>query len=174
MLALDERALSRTLQPDESVRVWMPTDVPLLAAIARRSHRGTRFYADGRFDQARCDELYAVWIEQSCRGDADAVFVGDHDDHVAGYLSCHLREPEVGQIGLVAVAEVAQGSGLGSRMLVHALQWFAGQGVRVVNVVTQGGRPVALHYYQRHGFAVESVGLWYHRWFEPSVLDAAP
>ena len=172
-LAVDQPATLRTLEPDALVRVWIPTDVPSLRAIARRSHRGTRFYTDGRFDQARCDELYAEWIERSCRGDADAVFVVEHDDQVAGYLSCHLREPKVGQIGLVAVAEAAQGRGLGPRMLNHALSWFADQGVRVVNVVTQGSNTFALRYYQRRGFAVESVGLSYHRWFEPSAPDAA-
>ena len=102
-LEVDAQNALPEIRPEGVVRPWTLSDVPSLREIARRSHHGTRFYADERFDAARCDELYAEWIERSCRGDADAVFVTELDHGVAGYLSCHAPESKVGQIGLAAV-----------------------------------------------------------------------
>src|SRR5471032_1416425 len=79
-------------------------DVAALKAIARVGHRATRFYADGRFPVGRCDDLYELWIEKSCAGWADRVFVADAGAGPIGYLSCHRRGDE-GQIGLVGVGE---------------------------------------------------------------------
>ena len=174
-LEVDAQNALPEIRPEGVVRPWTLSDVPSLREIARRSHHGTRFYADERFDAARCDELYAEWIVRSCRGDADAVFVAELDHGVAGYLSCHAPESKVGQIGLAAVTEAARGRGLGSQMLGHAMRWFAKHGVGVVSVVTQGGNKGALRFYQRHhGFTVQSLDLWYHRWLGPSTPGAAP
>ena len=46
-----------------------------------------------------------------------------------------------------------------------ALAWFSESGVRDVQVVTQGRNRAALRLYQRCGFVIEAVELWYHRWF---------
>ena len=56
--------------------MFEPRDLQQLKEIARRSHIESRFYFDGRFPMARCNELFELWIERSCLGWADAVFVG--------------------------------------------------------------------------------------------------
>ena len=65
-------------------------DIPRLRAIALASHRDTRFHADGHFDPARCDELYATWIERSVQGYATQVVVADRDGAAVGYITLHL------------------------------------------------------------------------------------
>lgn len=149
------------------VRPSRPADVPALKSIARVSHRDTRFYADARFPRPRCDALYETWIARSCEGFANHVFVCDLAGEPAGYLTCHLKGGGVGQIGLVAVSDKAQGHGIGGSLLSAARDWFAGQGVRNVVVVTQGRNCKAQRFYQRAGFATESLELWYHKWFTP-------
>jgi hypothetical protein len=96
-----------------TVRASRPSDIPALRNIASQSHVNSRFYADKHFPRARCDELYATWIEKSCRGWADRVFVAEHGGEPAGYLSCHVRDGVRGEIGIVGVAPSAQGHGLG-------------------------------------------------------------
>jgi dTDP-4-amino-4,6-dideoxy-D-galactose acyltransferase len=154
------------------IRPAGPTDVPALRAIARVSHRDSRFYHDGTFTAAQCDALYETWIEKSCSGYADAVLVAELDGRPVGYVSCHRREAGVGQIGLFAVAPETRGKGLGGCLLTHALRWFAAQGLREATVVTQGRNVSAQQLYQRGGFLTRSVKLWYHRWF--SAVDAGP
>lgn len=146
------------------VRRAKETDIPLLRQIAAKNHRDSRFYHDGKFPVERCDELYATWIEKSCRDYADTVLVADCGEGAAGYLSCHLRKDDVGQIGLVGVSETCQGKGLGRQLLDESLRWFASAGCRKVEVVTQGRNIAAQRLYQKGGFLTGSLQLWYHWW----------
>lgn len=151
-------------QAPEEIRPATESDIPVLAGIARVSHTDSRFYADRHFPAQRCDDLYATWIEKSCRGYADGVLVAEKDGRPAGYITCNWREA-AGQIGLLAVADWARGTGLGHR-LIHASLGMMGQhGMTRATVVTQGRNVQAQRLYQQCGFRTFSVGLWYHRWF---------
>jgi dTDP-4-amino-4,6-dideoxy-D-galactose acyltransferase len=151
------------------IRNAVENDIPALRAIARTSHRDSRFYQDGHFPEHLCDELYEVWIEKSCRGWASTVFVGEENGAIEGYLTCHLPSSENGQVGLVGVAGRAQGKGIGTRLVSCAVRWFAQQGAENITVVTQGRNVPAQRLYQKCGFATRSVELWFHRWFGEKV-----
>lgn len=150
---------------DNRIRLCKSQDIEELRLIARKNHSDTRFYFDRHFSHELCDELYATWIERSCENFADAVFVVDHDGEAGGYISCHLREGNVGQIGLVGVGPTLQGKGIGTLLVGHAVNWFATQGMRKVTVVTQGRNVAAQRLYQKRGFLTQSVQLWYHKWY---------
>lgn len=150
--------------PAPGVRPAADTDIPALKAIARVSHRDTRFYADPRFDRARCDDLYELWIEKSCRGWASHVIVAERHGAPVGYLTCHL-EAEQGRIGLVGVSASSRGQGSGSALVGEALRWFAQAGARRASVATQGRNEAGLRLYQRAGFSVADFRLSFHKWF---------
>ena len=147
------------------VRPAAESDVPALAAIARTAHHDSRFYADGHFDSIRCDDMFAHWIERSCRGWADQVFVFDAAGRAGGYVTLH-RRGQSGEIGLVGVHEHARGRGGASALLAHARQWFLSQALTPITVVTQGGNRGALGLYQAAGFAVTRIQVWCHQWFQ--------
>jgi RimJ/RimL family protein N-acetyltransferase len=147
-----------------AIRRATEADIDALKAIARRSHRDTRFYYDGNFPVQRCDELYETWIEKSCRGWAENVLVAANEGEIEGYISCHVRTAGIGQIGLVGVAEKAQGKGLGTELVMSALRWFSEQEIEAVSVVTQGRNARAQRLYQKCGLTTRSVELWFHRW----------
>ena len=159
---------NRSMPP--RVREWCDSDLPALAAIARISHRDTRFYFDRQFPNDRCDDLYETWIRNSCAGFADAVFVADAGQP-AGYITCHLDPDSEGRIGLVAVGPSFQGQGLGSAMVHAALHWFAIKGVSRVTVVTQGRNTAAQTLYEKCGFRLASRQMYYHRWFLSTERD---
>lgn len=147
------------------VAPWRSDDLEALVAIARVSHRDTRFYADAGFPRDRADALYELWIRKSCTTAwADEVLVAREGDRPLGYVACHLDPGGAGRIGLLAVAEAARGRGLGRALNAAALAWFAGQGCARATVVTQGRNTAALRAYERAGFTVEQVQLWLHRW----------
>ncbi len=147
------------------VRAASSADVTELRAVARTSHRASRFYADPGFPRPLADSLYETWIERSCEGYADRVLVGECDGIVSGYTSCHLESSDIGRIGLVGVAPRARGRSLGP-MLVHAaLTWFRDQGVSRVEVATQASNLAAQRLYQRCGFLTREVQLWFHKWY---------
>ncbi|MDQ2805855.1 MAG: GNAT family N-acetyltransferase [Chloroflexota bacterium] len=151
-------------QQNTIIRPVRFADIPALRAIAAVSYRDSRFYYDGHFSHERCAALYAQWIEQSCREAAAGVLVAERDARVVGYISCGRQGTRAGQIGLVGVATEAQGLGIGSRLMIEAMRWFAAQEIEQVTVVTQGRNTQAQRLYQRHGFLTHSVELWYHRW----------
>lgn len=144
-----------------TIRPWQEQDLSALKAIAKVSHRDSRFYYDPTFPSYLCDEFYGAWIENSCHGYANQVLVAELGGQPAGYITCHL-EDQKGSIGLIAVAANAQGSGLGPDLIHSALQWFAENGAKLVTVVTQGRNTRAQRVYQRCGFITQSVQLWYH------------
>jgi len=147
------------------VRPAIDSDIPALAGIASVSHRDTRFYADRHFAVDRCDRLYQVWIEKSCRGDADAVLVvEDAARQPIGYVTCHGKRAAKGHIGLIAVKEEARGGGAGSALLRAAFDWFASNGVASITVATQLRNVRALRFYGRAGLLITSVELWFHLW----------
>lgn len=143
------------------------SDIPLLRDIAGAGHGDSRFYADARFARDRCDELYRVWIEKSCRSSDETVLTLLVDGRASGYVSCAF-DGDRGSIGLVGVASSARGRGVGSRLLAASLDLFASRGVRSVSVVTQGRNVGAQRLYQAAGFRTRDVALWFHKWFSPS------
>lgn len=162
-----ERPLGHLPLPETAHRCVRPStedDLPALRAIARVSHRDSRFYHDEHFPESLCDLLYVTWIEKSLSGYADAVLVAERHHEPVGYISCHLLSSGSPQIGLFAVAENAQGQGLGRQLVLEALRWFACQGASQVTVVTQGRNVRGQRLYQRCGFVSRFVQLWYHYW----------
>ena len=147
------------------IRGSLEQDITALRAIARTSHRDSRFYFDGNFPISLCDALFETGSDKSCRGWAQNVLVAEDEGKPVGYVTCHLAAPETGRIGLISVGDKAQGKGLGKELVGQALRWFARQGVVTVSVVTQGRNVRAQRLYQRCGFVTRTIELWYHRWF---------
>lgn len=148
-------------QLGHSLRRWTNDDLPRLRAIARASHRDTRFYVDPGFPDERCDDFYDTWIVRSCEGWADEVLV---EPDGAGYVSCHL-DAGTGSIGLIAVAEEARGRGVGLELVRGAIAWLSEAGAERLTVVTQGHNVAAQRTFQRGGFRTSGVDLWFHGWF---------
>lgn len=147
-------------------------DIAGLRQIALTAYRDTRFHADGHFDPARCDELYATWIENSVRGYADHVLVAERDDTVVGFITVHVDAPDArragdrtARIGLVGVDERWRNQGVGRDLLRRTGQIVTEQGVGKTSVATPGRNVAALKLYKSEGFRTTEVSLWYHRWF---------
>ena len=162
----------RTLDPAQvasgtGIRPAEPADLAQLQVIARRAHVGTRFFTDRHFPRDKVEELYSTWIVQDYKGRAQRILVAvSNSNQPLGYVSCMLNFPSrVGQIGLIAVGEDASGKGLGTRLVLAACDWFAQQGMQEVTVVTQGNNRPAQRLYQRCGFFLRDLKLWYHKWY---------
>jgi dTDP-4-amino-4,6-dideoxy-D-galactose acyltransferase len=145
-------------------RLARPSDIEVLAAMARQNHTDSRFFFDPGFPRESCEALYETWIRRSCEGYADAVYVVEWDARAAGYVTCHAsQDNSPGRIGLLGVDAAARGRGVGEALLVAALDWLSQSGPEVT-VVTQGRNLAAQALYHRHGFTPKSMELWYHWW----------
>ena len=143
-------------------------EMAALRQIARMSHRMTRFYVDTRFPPKRADALYETWLTQCCDNEAARVLVAHQNGEIAGYIGCVNNGSPSGQIALLAVAQAFQGQGIGRALVAAGLQWFQGERLERVSVVTQARNIAALRVYEQNGFMVSQVQFWYHRWFSPN------
>ena len=148
----------------EDIDLCSADDIPGLSAIARTSHRDSRFYHDPAFSRERCDDLYETWIQNACQGMADAVVVARREGRAIGYVTCEIPEPGLGNLGLVAVAADEGGRGYGGRMIEGALGWLARRDCSRVRVVTQARNARANGLYESRGFETVSVENSYHLW----------
>lgn len=158
-----------TLPPQGSdFRVMEPADIPELSRIAAHGFHGTRFYNDSHFDRDRCGQLYSTWIQKSCEKQSGRVFVVEQNATIAGFIACSLDPSLVGHIDLIAVDALFQRRGLARQLVLASLHYFKNQGMVQASVVTQGQNVKSQKLYQQCGYLVNSLELWYHRWFRVS------
>jgi GNAT superfamily N-acetyltransferase len=150
---------------DLLIRTTRARDLPALEDIAAQAHQDSRFFFDEGFPAARCRQLYALWVRKSYQGFADRVMTALVEGRPVGYIALHREAPSAGRIGLVGVLPSRRGRGIGQALLKDALGWFAQQGMVQARVTTQGRNLASQRLYQRCGFRVCEMGLWYHKWF---------
>jgi len=150
--------------PLSCVRRYVPEDLPALVALARKSHRDSRFFSDGSFAEERCEALYEEWIRKSCQSGSSVVLVAVPEEQPAGYCTCSVSRDGVGNIGLIAVDPRWRRARLGTALVESALDHFRAESMRTATVVTQGRNLASQRLYQRGGFVTQSIQLWYHRW----------
>jgi len=145
---------------EDSVVYATANHISDLVPLARSSHSNTRFFFDGNFDRTRCEDLYQLWLERSFEGLlANAVLVAERDSKAAGYVTVKVEET-VAQIGLIAVADFAQGQGLGKTLVSGALKVGSDAGA----TITQSRNIGAQCLYVSCGFKPSSTTDIYHWW----------
>ena len=166
---LNKKNVTKNVLPIEGlkIRTAIAEDVPLLEKIARCSYRLSRFYIDSNFPRILCDDLYATWIKQSCKGGSKMVLVADLNSKPVGYITCDVADEYIGEgkIGLFGIDPEYRGLGIGLQLVDQALDWFKESHFENIKVVTQGRNVQAIRLYQKCGFFLFSVDCWYHRWF---------
>lgn len=148
------------------IRPFQKTDLQGLIEIAGNAFQDSRFYMDAHFTTEQATALYREWTRKSCHGYADQVFVSQTPrGGAAGFITCHLDPESAGRIGLLAVQRERRGAGHGRELIEAANRYFVEHHCHRVDVTTQGQNVPAFRLYQKCGFYLHSVHLWYHKWF---------
>jgi dTDP-4-amino-4,6-dideoxy-D-galactose acyltransferase len=143
-----------------------PHHLNILRAISRTSFKSSRFYADPNFPNEKCDDFFDTWITNSyLHGFADEVFVAELHSETVGFITCSFNhEKKSGSIDLIGVIEQARGNQIGYHMVNYVCRVFRDNQLLSSNVVTQGANIPAIRLYEKAGFAIRSIKLWYHWW----------
>lgn len=155
---------------EPAIRRATRDDLPALEALARASHRDTRFFRDLNFPRDRAEALYARWIARDW--DTHEVLVVPAGADVAGYISVQ-AEGDQGAIGLLAVAAAHAGRGLGRALVASALARMHARGCRAARVVTQGDNIAAQRVYHAAGFRAAAAAPRFHLWCKRENLRPA-
>lgn len=135
-----------------------------LCRLALISGGHSRFRLDNRFPAQSYERMYLRWIEQSVnRTMADAVFVHRSDEQIDGMITVK-KDKMVAHVGLVAVDELVQGRGVGSKLLEATEAFLKDSDIQILKVATQWENKAACRLYEKNGFEVESKTNIYHWW----------
>ena len=150
------------------IRRARAADATALAALGRATFAAAFGHLYWPADlEAFLDEAHSP--ERIRRDLADptcATWLADADGEAVGYAlagPCDLPHPEVtdgcGELKRIYVAPVAQGGGLGARLMAEALAWLERDGPRRLWIGVFSGNLGARRLYERQGF--EKVGEYY-------------
>lgn len=162
----DLRKPEKDFIPSWHIRRAVEGDLDTLKEMARSAFPLSRFKVDNHFDAAKADLMYEVWIENDMHLKGHDVWVIDADNQLAAFTSVSVKVGGKAQIGLVGTREAWRGKGLSLELQRFISEELRNEDILEVEVVTQGRNIPAQNLYQRAGYFVKSIDLWYHKWFE--------
>jgi len=143
-------------------------DLPYLLTLSKEIACVSRFAFDGNFPKGSSEKLYTTWMINSINGKAaDRVFIAKEKEteKPIGVITCK-EESDRGEIVLVGVDKEYFGRGIASSLINHALSFSKGNGFKKVRVVTQGNNIPAQRLYQKIGFSIYKISIFFHLWIE--------
>jgi len=136
-----------------------------IQVLARKSHTDSRFFKDLNFDRIKCEKLYEEWIDRDFeKGNVLGLFPDD-GENIKGYITFTMESSDVARIGLIAVEDAYRGQGVGAKLLNLTIAMSKKLKTKKVIVVTQATNTNALRLYEKAGFRISDVKLWFHKWF---------
>jgi len=141
-------------------------DIARLEVIASQSKWTSRYFNDGNFSRDQLKDFYSAWVKKSVTGDLDdIVFHIEDAGTIMGFVTIKKNGPNLGSIGLITVAEEAQGRGFGLKLAAYAVKTLLKDwGCAGVEVVTQKNNVPACRTYEKLGFKIFDNSTWMHKW----------
>jgi ribosomal protein S18 acetylase RimI-like enzyme len=170
---LDENSIGSnhnlSLDKNIEIRLFDGQDETELMHIARKAFSHDHFHKDKTFPKDKCDDLFARWISNCCRGRADCVLVASiSGEKPVGFITCNLELGEFRQgiIDLIAVSPVHRRKGIGQHLVLEAVRWLKANGAQSVIVSTQADNVAAVNTYRKIGFKLVRKQLTFHKWMD--------
>jgi len=149
-----------------SFRLGTEKDIPHIRRIAVDLYSHSRYTFDVNFPRDKVREFYSSWIEKAVRGTFDDLaWIICANDIPVGFCSVRYQENCEASIGLVGIDNRFAGKGLGAFVLTRTLEELESEGVKRIRVVTQGRNYAAQRLYQKVGFFIKQIEIYYHRWY---------
>ena len=144
----------------EVVPVSVDRVCPALEDLAYISGRCSRFSKDRRL-LPYFRPMYLRWLQKDLL--EGKVFVYPDAEYPRGMVTASMKDG-MGKIGLVAVDTQSRGQGIAAALLRMADVWFAEQGARQCEVVTQGENVAACRLYEKAGYHLDEQSEIWHVW----------
>jgi mycothiol synthase len=92
------------------------------------------------------------------------------DGELLGFHWTKVHPDHVGEVYVIATAPAAQGTGLGTALLLHGLDWLREQGCTQVLLYVDGYNVGAMRLYERYGFAEHDLDV---QWAAPELAQSS-
>ena len=157
--------LEKNLNPIDvrrCVRVASSSDIPELREIAGKSFSVTRFHADPNIDNSIADKSRAEWVANALGDSNKDVYVFESENRIVSFMVFKKINSETGSIDLIATHPDFRSKGFGSGLLREVEQIVHKNGVKILEVGTQGSNTGSLNFYMREGFRVSRAYITFH------------
>jgi ribosomal protein S18 acetylase RimI-like enzyme len=147
-----------TFEPDVRIRLANGSDVGKTAELAQIGFRYNRYITDPCLPRTRAQASRKSWVENSFRGRADAIYVVEVGQCLAGFTILRtgsFEDKQKGVIDLIAVSPDFSRRGLGLALVRQSLEHYRGI-AEFVEVGTQATNVGAVNLYTKAGFTLEN------------------
>lgn len=135
-----------------------------LLELAYVSGQYSRFRLDKNLPNGSFERMYKEWVLKSLNSQmADRVFIAKDGNDLLGFVTLKIKN-KVGEIGLISVDNIAQGKGLGTKLINACEEYLSENSIQFLSVPTQMDNKQACHFYENYGFEKHTVTNIYHFW----------
>ena len=164
-MSVPEGELANIVLPDGFfVGYGRQLDLPNLAVIAGTIYRDSRYYFDKNFPRNKVKEFYQNWIVKSVLGQFDDFTLVLYCNSLAIGFICISLEGDAARFSLVGMHQKYAKKGLGLIFVAKVIKILKNRGIKSINTITQGRNIRAQNFYNRAGFSINQVEIYYHYW----------
>ena len=127
--------------------------------IARAIH--SRFFKDPKIREKHYEAIMKKWIDDSIEN--QSIFVTKDGNTIVGFISLNEKDGN-GNVDFIVIDEAHSRVGLGRELLFHAHGWFASNGYKFVQAITQKENTIACEMYEKYGYHIREQSAFYHFW----------
>lgn len=156
----------KEIKPDNTIEDWtgkyLTDDILDLSYL---SGQYSRFLTDNKMPTNAFQKMYKEWIDKSLSGIlADKVFIARENKEIIGFSTLKINTDLKGEIGLISVAEKAQGKRYGTKLINQCVAYLKTNSIDNLAVPTQINNAAACKFYEHYGFSKYSITNIYHFW----------
>jgi dTDP-4-amino-4,6-dideoxy-D-galactose acyltransferase len=165
-IAEGELLFSKTLaqMPSSNTLITLAKeeDISELVNLAKKSYVSTRFRQPW-FTNEQSNNFYGTWIKKAVLGEFDDVcLIIKAADSIQGFISLKKVSTQI-KIGLIAVAQSAQGKGIARQLLTMAEVYALQQQCNQITVATQTSNITAINLYSRNNYSLKESNYWLYK-----------
>jgi ribosomal protein S18 acetylase RimI-like enzyme len=144
-------------KPDADIRIRLAekSEIDAVKQIALTAFRYNRYMMDPQLPDREARESRMIWVENSFRGRAEAVYVACIDEQITGFLILRKTSNEnghkIGLIDLIAIDPAFTKQGLGMALVQQSLHHYF-ESAQFIDVGTQANNVAAISLYLKMGF----------------------
>jgi len=158
--------------PSLKLRPASKKDMKPAIRLSRELSSISRFTNDPFFPETQRLKLYEVWVIDCLKRDDSHLIVAEIKKQVVGFVLCRQSQLRHGAIDLIAVTSRYQKQGIGSQLLLSALQWFSTMGIMRVTVRTQSTNEASQRLFEKHRFTILRKDVIFHYHHKTAALCA--
>lgn len=134
-------------------------------SMARTIGSVSRYWYDSIVPRDLVEKLYVAWIENSLWHGYAAEVITVRSQGTLAALTTLKVAGEVGYIDIIGVNPLFEKRGLGTLLIVLAIDFFQKRNITDIRVITGARNLAANRLYQKNGFIILDTSLIYHKHF---------